>query len=80
MKINAIKDLVENYELSEIETLTNQLENGEVLSQAVGGEDEGEQLTHLLGAAWIVQQMQQNGTDFKTEIRNFSARVRGSIS
>jgi hypothetical protein len=80
MKINAIKQLVEQYNLETIQTLTNQLENGEELSKEVGGEDEGEQLTHLLGASWILEQMQENGTDMKTELRNFTARVRDSIS
>jgi hypothetical protein len=80
MKINAIKDLVENYSLSDIELLTNQLENGETLSQPVDGDDAGEQLTHLLAASWIIQEMANNGTEFKTELRNFTARVRDSIS
>ena len=80
MKINAIKDLVENHSKETIEELTRQLENGEPLSHEVGGDDEGEQLTHLLGASWIMQQIEEKGTDFKTELRNFTARVRGSIS
>ena len=80
MKINAIKDLVENYSIEVIESMTTQLENGEPLSHPVGGDDEGEQLTHLLGASWILQQMREKGTDFKTELRNFTARVRDSIS
>jgi hypothetical protein len=80
MKINAIKELVENHTIEDIEKLTSQLENGEPLSHAVGGDDEGEQLTHLLGASWILQQIKEKGTDIKTELRNFAARVRDSIS
>jgi len=80
MKIHAIKELAENYSVTVIEEMTAQLEAGEPLSHPVGGDDEGEQLTHLLGAAWILQQMHENGSDFKTEVRNFSARVRDSIS
>jgi hypothetical protein len=80
MKINAIKELVENYSIETIEQLTAQLENGEALSHPVGGDDEGEQLTHLLGASWILTQIKEKGTDFKTELRNFTARVRDSIS
>jgi len=80
MKINAIKDFVENYSVKEIISLAGQLENGEPLSHPVQGDDEGEQLTHLLGAAWIKEQMELNNSDFRTELRNFSSRVRDSIS
>jgi hypothetical protein len=80
MKIQDIKELVEAHTEAEIKTLTEQLENGEPLSHPVGGDDEGEQLTHLIGAAWIKEQMAANGTDFKTELRNFTSKVRNSIS
>jgi hypothetical protein len=80
MKINVIKELVEKYSIDTIEAMTAQLENGEPLSHPVGGDDEGEQLTHLLGAGWILKQIREKGTDMKTELRNFAARVRDSIS
>jgi uncharacterized protein (DUF2267 family) len=80
MKVNVIKKLAEELDLETIQKLTNQLEEGESLTHVVEGDDEGEQLTHLLGAAWIREQMQQNGTDLKTELRNFTSRVRNSIS
>ena len=80
MKIHAIKELVETHTVEVIIILTTQLENGEPLSHSVHGDDEGEQLTHLLGAVWIKEQMEANGTDFKTELRNYTARVRTSIS
>ena len=80
MKINAIKELVETHSTEVIISLTTQLENGEPLSHPVHGDDEGEQLTHLLGAAWIKEQMALHNSEFQTELRNFTARVRGSIS
>jgi hypothetical protein len=80
MKVQEIKELVEGHTIEALNMLTEQLENGEPLAHHVGGNDEGEQLTHLLGAAWIKEQMQANGTDFKTELRNYTARVRTSIS
>jgi uncharacterized protein (DUF2267 family) len=80
MKVNVIKKLAEELDLETIQKLTQQLEEGESLTHEVEGDDEGEQLTHLLGAAWIREQMQQNGTDLKTELRNFTSRVRNSIS
>ncbi len=80
MKINAMKELVEAHNIAELNALTTQLENGEPLSHPVHGDDEGEQLTHLLGAVWIKEQMALNNSEFKTELRNFSSRVRESIS
>lgn len=80
MKINAIKKLVEEYDLTQLQSLVDKLENEQPLDMPVEGEDEGEQLTHLLGAIWIKEQMQLNGTDYKTELRNFTGRVRGSMA
>jgi len=80
MKINAIKELVEAHDIDALKALETQLENGEALSHPVHGDDEGEQLTHLLGAIWIKEQMAANNSDFKTELRNFTSRVRDSIS
>lgn len=80
MNISAIKQLVDNHDLVTLQMLQSELEEEKPLSHEVIGEDEGEQLTHLLGAIWIKEQMFENGTDYKTELRNFTSRVRGSIS
>ncbi|MGZ5282053.1 MAG: DUF6952 family protein [Bacteroidia bacterium] len=80
MNISAIKKLVDNHDLATLQQLQNELEEEQPLSHDVEGEDEGEKLTHLLGAIWIKEQMAANGTDYKTELRNFTSRVRGSIS
>ena len=80
MKINAVKQLVEQYDLETLRKLQDELENEQPLSVPVEGDDEGEQLTHILGAIWIKEQVAQNGTDTRVELRNFAARVRESIS
>lgn len=46
----------------------------------VEGMDEGEQLTHLMAAQFILQEMKENGVDYITALRAFSGRVRNSIS
>lgn len=79
MKINVVKKLAEEYDIEKMNHLVGQLENGETLSHPVEGDDEGEQLTHLLGATWILEQMKANNTDLRTELRNFAGRVRESI-
>ncbi|RYD78338.1 MAG: hypothetical protein EOP53_11375 [Sphingobacteriales bacterium] len=80
MNIGAIKTLVDTHDLFTLQQLQNELEEEKTLTHDVPGEDEGEKLTHLLGAIWIKEKMFENATDYKTELRNFTSRVRGSIS
>jgi hypothetical protein len=80
MHVPSIKALVENNDLVTLEIMQQKLENGEQLDREVGGADDGEKLTHLLAAIDIKKAMFKNGTDLKTELRNFTGRVRDSIS
>lgn len=80
MKVNVVKQLAETHSIQALTENLLLIENGEPLSIEVGGDDEGEQMTHLLGAIWILEQMMVNSTDLKTELRKFTARVRNSIS
>jgi hypothetical protein len=80
MKIAVIKKLAEDFNLDQINEFIQLLENGEEVSQEIEGQDEGEKLTHLLGAQWILEQMSKNNSDLMTEWRNFSSRVRSSIN
>ncbi|MCX6351109.1 MAG: hypothetical protein NTX03_04515 [Bacteroidetes bacterium] len=79
MKINEVKRLAEEHSLENLNQMIKEIEEGLPFEQPVAGDDEGEKLTHLLGAVWIKEQMQLNSTDVKTELRNFAARVRVSI-
>jgi len=45
----------------------------------VDGKDEGECLTHVLASIYIKEKMEQ-GTAFNQALRDFSQRVRNSIS
>lgn len=80
MKIPAIKKLVENYTLEDLEIAENDLSEGCQISLDVDGEDEGEQLTHIIAASWILQKMQAENVDFKTALREYTTKVRKSIS
>lgn len=80
MQANAIKKLVDTYtpeQLAEAEAL---LLEGELLHIEVEGKDEGEQLTHLSAALWVIHDMNEHQNDFRTSLRNFMAKVRNSIS
>ena len=80
MKIPAIKKLVENSNLEELMAAEAAIVNEQQPAIEVEGEDEGEQLTHVLAAVWILNEMEDNGTDFKTALRMYTQKVRVSIS
>ncbi len=79
MKIPVVKKLCETYSLEEISLAEAQLAEGEVPSIAIEGEDEGEQLTHAFAAKYILEKMAQ-GQEFKEALREFTQKVRSSIS
>jgi hypothetical protein len=80
MKIPAIKKLVENESLDALTAAENAIMEEQPLAIEVDGDDEGEQLTHVIAAAWILTYMNDNGTDFKTALREYTKKVRVSIS
>lgn len=79
MKLPVIRSLAEQHSLDELHAAENAILEEEKPAFEVGGDDEGEQLTHLLGAIWIREQM-AGGMDFKEAFRAFAQRVRDSIS
>jgi hypothetical protein len=81
MQIKAIKNLLDKYSLEELQSKENALLEGEELSfDDVEGVDDGEQLTHLTGAIWCIEESTKKGTKPQAEVRNFVSRVRNSIS
>jgi hypothetical protein len=80
MKIPAIKKLVENESLDALMAAENAIMEEQPLAIEVEGDDEGEQLTHVIAAAWILNYMEDNGADFKTALREYTKKVRVSIS
>lgn len=80
MKIPAIKKLVENYSLAQLqEAEATMLEEQKPFIE-VDGDDEGEQLTHVLASIYIKNKMEHHATSFNQALRDFSQRVRTSIS
>ncbi len=79
MKIPAIKKLVETNSVQELEEAEQALYNEETPAIDVEGSDEGEKLTHILAAIEILKNMEE-GEEFKTALRNYTQRVRNSIS
>ena len=57
MNLAAVRTLVETYTNHDLQQAEAQLLEGEPLTIDVQGEDEGEQLTHILAALWVRQHM-----------------------
>jgi hypothetical protein len=79
MKIPAIKKLVELGSLDKLVQAEKALLDEQPLQIEVEGEDEGEKLTHVLAAIWILNEMQDKGLEFTKALREYTARVRKSI-
>lgn len=80
MQLPEIKRLVETYKVEELQLAEEALMNEAPLAITVEGKDEGEQLTHILAAIDILSDMQINGLDARTALRNYTQRVRNSIN
>jgi len=80
MKISAIKKLVANYSADELEDAELLLLEEKPIKIEVEGDDDGEQLTHIFAAVFILEEMEKSDVDFKTALRRYTEKVRNSIS
>ncbi|MBR9832477.1 hypothetical protein GYB57_10040 [bacterium] len=79
MKIPVIKKLVENFTLSELESAENAILEENKPAIEVEGDDEGEQLTHVMAAIWIQNEMRKEDIPFPKALRAYTQKVRVSI-
>jgi len=80
MQVTVIKHLVANHDQEELLAAEEALLEGETPAIPVDGEDEGEQLTHVMAALWVQRDMSANSTPVGKSIRNYTQKVRNSIS
>lgn len=80
MKIPAIKKLVEAYSIEDLKNAEAAMLEEQQPAIEVEGEDEGEQLTHILAAMDILQNMKDKEINTAQALRLYSQRVRKSIS
>lgn len=80
MKLPVIKHLAETYSLEQLKAAEEALLNEQKPSIEIEGTDEGEQLTHAIAAIAILEDMAKNNLDVRTALRNYTQRVRNSIS
>ncbi len=80
MQIPVIKKLVESYSLIQLQEAEDAMMEEQKPAIEVEGKDEGECLTHVLASIYIKQKMEKDGAAFNQALRDFSQRVRKSIS
>ncbi|NDC31944.1 MAG: hypothetical protein EBZ58_13665 [Bacteroidetes bacterium] len=80
MKLPAIKELVEKYDIETLRAAEDAILNEQIPAIEVNGDDEGEKLTHVLGAIDVLEKVQVEGKDKSLALREFFQRVRNSIS
>jgi hypothetical protein len=80
MQIPIIKKLVESYSLVQLQEAENAMMEEQAPAIEVEGKDEGECLTHVLASIYIKDKMENQATPFNQALRDFSQRVRKSIS
>ena len=80
MKTPAIKKLVENYSIIQLQEAELAICDEQKPNIEVEGDDEGEQLTHILASIFIKSKMGKENCSFAIGLREFSQKVRKSIS
>ena len=80
MKMSVVKVLAESHAVEDLRKAEAALENGELPAIDVEGEDEGEQLTHVIAAITILESMTTKNMEFRDALREYTQRVRSSIS
>lgn len=80
MQVPAIKKLVENHGVQELEKAESVLMEEQEPDIEIEGEDMGEKLTHVIAAVQVSKDMEENGLPFGKAMRNYTEKVRNSIS
>jgi hypothetical protein len=80
MKLPVIKHLVEVYSIEELQLAEQNILDEKPIAITVEGDDDGEKLTHILGAIDVLERVKLENKDKSTALREFFQRVRNSIS
>lgn len=80
MQIPVIKTLVEKYSLEQLQAAEEAIMEEQNPEIEIEGNDEGEQLTHVIAAIWVKNEMEKEGIPVGKAVRNYTVKVRNSIS
>ncbi len=79
MHIPTIKKLVEEVDINDLKAAEEAILEEQAPAIDIPGADEGEQLTHVIAAIWIQEDMKANGTKLMESLREYTKKVRKSI-
>lgn len=79
MKLPVMRKLADQFTLDELKAAEEAMYEERQPEITIEGEDEGEQLTHILGAIWIKEALAA-GTEPAQALREYAQKVRNSIS
>jgi hypothetical protein len=79
MKVSSIKKLVEGYSIDDLKRAEAALLEEQLPAIQIEGDDDGEKLTHVLAGIFIHEKLQE-GLEFARALREYSKKVRESIS
>lgn len=80
MQVPVIKKLVEIHAVEDLEEAEAAILDEQEPTIEVEGEDDGEQLTHVMAAIWIIEKMEKDQIPFGKAMREYTAKVRESIN
>lgn len=80
MQIPLIKEVAEKYSLAQLKAAEEAFYEEQSPAIEIPGKDEGEQLTHVLAAIWILEVMEKERLPLAKAVREYTVRVRNSIS
>ena len=79
MHIPTIKKLVEEVEITDLKAAEEAILEEQSPQIDIPGADEGEQLTHVIAAIWIKEDMVSTGRKLMESLRDYTKKVRKSI-
>jgi len=80
MNINTVKQLAEEFDVSVLQQAHDDIVEERTTSITISGEDEGERLTHVMGAMWVLNTMNEQRIPMSDAVRQYAQRVRASIN
>ncbi|MFT7590693.1 MAG: hypothetical protein ACI9UJ_000604 [bacterium] len=79
MHIPTIKKLIESTDFAALKSAEEAILEEQTAVIDIPGKDEGEQLTHVIAAIWIKEDMETNGTKLMESLRENTKTVRKRI-
>ncbi len=80
MQVPIIKQLVADYSVEQLAAAEEAILDENSPEITVEGKDEGEQLTHVMAAIWVKNHMEKEGVSVGKAVRDYTVKVRNSIS